>query len=346
MRIRMIKAMALAALLAAAPLAAPVAARDLTVVGFGGGFQDNARKHLFEGYAKASGKPVKDDVYNGEMAKVYAMTKANDVTWDVIMVEAPELARGCEDGVFQKLDWSVIDKSKFIANGTTDCGAGAVGWGTAVFWDKSKFAQGPQNFAEFWDVKKFPGKRSLRFSPKAALESALLADGVAPADVYKTLAAPGGIDRAFAKLDQIKPDIVWWRSGAQPFQLVGSGEVNFSTGFVGRVAAQRKDGKPFDLAWDTLLWSFDYWAVIKGSPNAAEGLKLINYMTDFDPLLGMLKDWPLSPANKTFASRADLRQANPDMLTNNTDRGLFLNTEFWIERGEDLEKRFNTWAAK
>jgi hypothetical protein len=60
----------------------------------------------------------------------------------------------------------------------------------------------------------------------------------------------------------------------------------------------------------------------------------------------MLKDWPLAPANKAFAARADLRQANPDMLTNHTARGLFLDTEFWIERGEDLEKRFNTWAAK
>jgi putative spermidine/putrescine transport system substrate-binding protein len=342
MQFRMIKAIAMAAALTASP----AMARDLTVVGFGGGFQDNARKHLFETYAKASGKPVKDDSYNGEMAKIYAMTKANDVTWDVIMVEAPELARGCEDGAFVKLDWKTIDRSKFIDNGTTDCGAGAVAWGTAVFWDKSKFPTGPQNFAEFWDVKKFPGKRSLRFSPKAALEAAIMADGVAPADVYKVLAAPGGVDRAFAKLDQIKSDIVWWRAGAQPFQLIGSGEVAFSTGFVGRVAAQRKDGKPFDLAWDTLLWSFDYWAVIKGSPNAAEGQKLISHLTDFDPLLAMLKDWPLAPANKTFASRADLRQANPDMLTNHTNRGVFLSTEFWIERGEDLEKRFNSWAAR
>ena len=92
--------------LVAVGLAAAVQAqaRDLMVVGFGGGFQDNARKHLFQGYAKAAGVVVKDDVYNGEMAKIAAQVKARDVTWDVVMVEAPELVRGCEDGSFEKLD--------------------------------------------------------------------------------------------------------------------------------------------------------------------------------------------------------------------------------------------------
>ncbi len=107
-----------------AAAAASASARDLMVVGFGGGFQDNARKHLFQGYAAEKGIKVADDVYNGEMAKIYSMVKSNDVTYDVIMVEAPELARGCEDGVFEKLDWTVIDQKKFIPGGTTACG----GW--------------------------------------------------------------------------------------------------------------------------------------------------------------------------------------------------------------------------
>jgi putative spermidine/putrescine transport system substrate-binding protein len=336
------------ALIAAVALgaASPVAARDLTIVGFGGGFQDNARKHLFQGFAQASGKPVRDDVYNGEMAKIYAMSKANDVTWDVVMVEAPELARGCEDGVFQKIDWTVVDRAKFLPNGSTDCGAGSVAWGTVVFWDRTKLAQGPGNWAEFWDVAKFPGKRSLRFSPKANLEIALLADGVAPAEVYRTLATPAGVERAFAKLERLKPHLVWWRAGAQPFQLIGAGEAVMSTGFAGRVAGQRREGRPLDMAWGTLTWSVDYWAVVRGSPHAAEAMRMINWMTGVDPLVAMAKDWPIAPPVKGFVAREDLRQANPDTLTNFTDRGLFLDTEFWIERGEDLEKRFNAWAAR
>ena len=133
MQMDRMKRVAMSALLGAALLGAgAAAARDLMIVGFGGPFQDNARKHLFKGYEAATGKKVNDDVYNGEMAKIYAMVKAKDVTWDVIMVEAPELARGCEDGIFEKMDWSVVKKSKFIANGTSTCGAGAVLWGVVL----------------------------------------------------------------------------------------------------------------------------------------------------------------------------------------------------------------------
>ena len=167
--------------------AAPADARDLMVVGFGGGFQDNARKHLFQGYARASGAAVKDDVYNGEMAKIVSMVKARDVTWDVVMVEAPELVRGCEDGTFEKLNWNVIDRNKFVGGGTVACGAGAVGWGVTLFYDQKRIADGPKSYAELWDTKKFPGKRSFRYTPKTTLEIALMADGVPFHDVYKAV---------------------------------------------------------------------------------------------------------------------------------------------------------------
>ena len=217
--------MAAAALLLAA---APALARDLTVVGFGGGFQDNARKDIFAPYAAQTGQPLKDDVYNGEMARVYAMQKAGSVDWDVVMVEAPELERGCEDGVFARLDWSVIDRAKFVPNSTSVCGAGAVGWGQALFYDTAKIPNGPKTFVELWDTKRFPGKRLLRNGAKTTLEVALMADGIAPSNVYPVLATREGQDRAFAKLDQIKPDLMFWRSGAQPLQLVGSGDVAYA----------------------------------------------------------------------------------------------------------------------
>ncbi|MCC7060933.1 MAG: extracellular solute-binding protein, partial [Burkholderiaceae bacterium] len=201
---RLLRSAFIAAALAAAAAAPGTAdARDLMVVGFGGGFQDNARKHLFQGYTRATGTPVKDDVYNGEMAKIATMVKAHDVTWDVVMVEAPELVRGCEDGSFEKLDWTVINRSKFVTGGTVACGAGAVGWGVALFYDQKRIAAGPKTYAELWDTKTFPGKRSLRFTPKTTLEIALMADGVAPDQVYKVLATKPGQDRAFSALYKI-----------------------------------------------------------------------------------------------------------------------------------------------
>ena len=326
--------------------AAPADARDLMVVGFGGGFQDNARKHLFQGYTRASGAAVKDDVYNGEMAKIVAMVKARDVTWDVVMVEAPELVRGCEDGTFEKLDWNVIDRSKFVGGGTVACGAGAVGWGVTLFYDQKRIAAGPKNYAELWDTAKFPGKRSFRYTPKTTLEIALMADGVPFHEVYKVLATKAGQDRAFAALDRIKGDIVWWRSGAQPLQFVASGEVAYAVGFVGRTARAAGEGAPYPLLWPTLLYSFDYWAVVKGSPNTAEAMKLINYMTEPAPLLALAQDWAVSPATKAVADDPAVRARNPGMVAKHAEVGLSISTEFWVEYGEDLEKRFNAWAAR
>jgi putative spermidine/putrescine transport system substrate-binding protein len=322
-------------------------ARDLMVVGFGGGFQDNARRDLFQAFAKDTGLPVQDDVYNGEQAKVDAMVKANDVTWDVVMVEAPELQRGCEDGIYARMDWSVVKKDKFGPGGVSACGAGAVGWGVALFYDETKVKDGPTTYPELWDLKKYPGKRSLRSGAKMSLEVALLADGVPKDEVYKVLATKEGQDRAFKKLDEIKPQIVWWKSGAQPLQFVGSGEVTYAVGYVGRTAAAAaKDGAHYPLLWKTLLYSYDEWAVVKGSPNQAEAMKFVDYVTDPKPLTALAQNWAVSPATTAVADDPAVKAKNPAMVANHSDDGLFIDTEFWTEHGDDLEKRFAIWAAQ
>jgi putative spermidine/putrescine transport system substrate-binding protein len=262
------------------------------------------------------------------------------------MVEAPELVRGCEDGVFEKIDWSVVDKSKFIPAGIATCGAGAVGWGVTMFYDQARVAAGPSDFAGFWDVQKFPGKRSLRSMAKTTLEIALMADGVSPADVYAVLRTPAGQQRAFAKLDQIKPHVVWWKSGAQPLQLVGSGEVAYAIGFVGRTIRAADGGARYPILWNTLLYSFDYWAVVRNAPHRAEGMKLIQYMTDAKPLTALAQDWAVSPATAAVANDPEIARRNPGMVASHAAKGLFIDTDFWVENGEDLEAKFNAWLAR
>lgn len=326
-------------------LASSAAARDLTVVGFGGGFQDSAREHLFQSFAKEKGITVADDVYNGEMAKIYSMVEVGDTTIDVIMVEAPELVRGCEDGVFEPLNYEIVDKTKFVESAVHECGVGGAGWGVTVFYDKARHATGPSDLAEFWDVEKFPGKRSLRTGPKITLEVALMADGVALADVYDVLSTPEGIDRAFAKLDEIKGDIVWWKSGAQPLQFIGSGEVDYAFGYTGRIIRAIDEGGDYDMNWNTLVYSVDYWAVVAGTPKEQEAMEMIDWITDTAPLKNQTNAYPASPANKEINADPEIRAKNPGMVLNHADTGLFISTEFWIANGDDLEARFTSWAA-
>ncbi|WP_158970574.1 ABC transporter substrate-binding protein [Chachezhania sediminis] len=337
--------------LLALPLALGLAtagqARDLTIVGFGGGYQDSAREHLFEAYEKATGTPVSDDVYNGEMAKIYAMVDSGNVTYDIVMIEAPEMVRACEDGVLAQIDYDVIEKSKFIPSAIATCGVGGTGWGAAMFYNNDKHPDGPQTFADFWDTEKFPGKRSLRSGPKMTLEAAIMADGVPAAEVYDVLSTPEGVDRAFAKLDEIKDDIVWWTSGAQPLQFVGSGEVDYALAYTGRVLkAANTEGLPYSLHWDTLLYSIDYWTVIAGSEYEGEAMKMIDFITDMDQLKNQAAVWAISPAVKEFIADPEMAEKNSGAVLNHSDEGLFIDTEFWIEHGDDLNARFASWAAQ
>jgi putative spermidine/putrescine transport system substrate-binding protein len=177
----------------------------------------------------------------------------------------------------------------------------------------------------------------MRRGTRMTLEIALMGDGVAPADVYKVLATPQGQQRAFAALDRLRPHLTFWTGGQQPIELVNSGEVAYAVGFVGRVANGIRAGARYNLRWSTLLYAYDSWAVVRGSANAAQGMRLIEHITSPGPLLELTRLWPINP---------DVRARNPLMMTNHQAGGLEINTEFWLENGPDLEQRFASWLNR
>ena len=191
----------IAVVLAAMSLLAGAAHADVTVISFGGTNQKAQAKAFYEPYAKATGSKVVPGEYNGEQAKIKAMVEAKNVSWDVVEVESPELARGCEEGLYEKLDMGKIGpKADFVPASLTECGIGIFVWSTVIAYNADALKTVPTSWADFWDTKKIPGKRGMRKGARYNLEFALLADGVKPADVYKVLATPAGADRAFKKL--------------------------------------------------------------------------------------------------------------------------------------------------
>jgi len=340
----MIRALTLLAALAVATPA--LAQRELTVVAGGGQLQDHMRRTLFETFTRATGVPVRDSSYDYNVGPIRAMVQARNVTWDVVLVEAPDLIRGCEDGIFERIDWSVVNRAKFLSGGAETCGAGAIGWGVSVFRDVNRNPTGPSNWQEFWDVQRFPGRRTLRRGARMTLEIALMGDGVPAAEVYRVLATPQGQQRAFAALDRIRPHLHFWTGGQQPLELVNAGEVAYAVGFVGRTANAIRGGARLDLNWDTLLFSYDYWAVVRGSPQAANGMRLIEHMTNPAPLRALTELWPINPVTAEVANDPAVRARNPLMMSNHQDRGLRIDTEFWLDQGPDLEQRFAAWLNR
>src|SRR5690348_3853114 len=214
--------------------AAAASAAELTVVNFGGANADAQKVAYYQPFEQKTGNKVTAVEYNGETAKIKAMVEAKHVNWDVVEVESGDLGRGCDEGLYEKLDWSKIaKKSELIPESPSACGVGFFVWSTAIAYNADKLKTAPTGWADFWDVKKFPGKRALRKGARGNLEFALMADGVAPKDVYKVLATKAGQDRAFKKLDELKPNIQWWEAGAQPPQFLVAGDVVMSSAFNG-----------------------------------------------------------------------------------------------------------------
>lgn len=340
----------LVALAASASLLASTASaqNQLTVVNFGGTVAAAEKKAFFEPFEKSQGVKIVSVEYNGEQAKVKTMVEAKAVTWDVVEVETADLARGCDEGLFEKIDWSKIgNKADFQPAAIHECGVGVFVWSTVMAYNADKLKQGPASWAEFWDVKKFVGKRGLRKGPRYNLEFALMADGVKPADVYKVLATKEGADRAFKKLGELRPHIQWWETGAQPAQLLVAGDVTLSVAFNGRIDAAQREGKNLKISWPGAIYDLDVWTVPKGARNKELSQKFIAYASSAEAQAEFARQISYGPVNnKALAKLTPKILADLPTSPANGKGSLQFDTKFWADQGEALEKRFASWSAQ
>ena len=328
---------------------APASARDLTVVSWGGNYQDAQKEIYFDPFSQKEGKPVLAESWDGGIGVIAAKTQAGEPNWDVVQVEAEELALGCFDGMYEPIDWEALGgKDKFIDAAVSDCGVGAIVWSTALSYDSDKLKTAPTSWADFWDVKEFPGKRGLRRGPKYSLEFALMADGVAPKDVYDVLSTPEGVDRAFKKLDEIKSDIVWWESGAQPLQFLKSGQVVMTAAYNGRITGINKtENTHFKVVWDGSIYAVDSWVILKGSPNAKEAMDFITFASAVENQVKLPNYIAYGLPNKEAAAEvpAELQSELPT-APDNIANAIPLNVSFWTDNIEALTQRFDAWVAQ
>ena len=334
----------------AALSALPAAAQELTVVSWGGSYSDSQREAFLKPYAKDTGAKVTEEEYNGEIAKIRAMVETNSVTWDVIDIDTQTALAACAEGILEEIDWDKLglDRSKFIGAELQDCAVPNIVYATIVAYDTTKMNPGPTKIADLFDLATFPGKRGLQKNPFVNLEWALLADGVPMADVYTVLNTPEGVDRAFAKLDTIKSEVVWWEAGAQPPQLLADGQVAITSAWNGRIFGAIKDeGKPFKIVWDAQGFDWDWWAMPKGGPHVEEGYKFINYASQPDKMAEQTKYISYGPSNRDAVPNID-PTVLPDLPTapDNMGNVLMVDPQFWADKGEELRERFNAWLAQ
>ncbi len=243
--------------------------------------------------------------WDGEMAKLEKAVSSRKFDGDVIGLALPRAVEACEKGLLEKIDSGSLPPGADGTPAGADFVPGAIGpcWvGSMVYAQvmihSPRLKRAPSSLAGFFDRQKFPGRRALsRASPKYNLEMALLADGVAPGQVYPMLETPEGLDRAYNKLAALNP--IWAHDSIGALRWLANGQVVMATALTGDVYDfSDKEFAP-GIIWDHQLYEFDAFAIPFGNPNKRRAMDFIAYATGSVPLAGVASAVPYGPARRS-----------------------------------------------
>lgn len=338
-----------------------VQAQEVTVMSWGGAYTKSQVEAYHKPFTAQTGIKIVSVDAGNPATPIKAQVEAGNVSIDVADVEFSDAVRLCDEGLLEEIDVSMLPAAPdgtaaiddFIDGALQDCAVANIVWSTVVAYNTANVSMTPVSIGDFFDTAKIPGKRGLRKSAKATLEMALMADGVLADDVYDILDTDEGVDRAFAKLDSIKADIVWWEAGAQPPQLLADGEVVMSTAYNGRIFnAAIAENQPLEIVWDGQILDFDLFVVPKGAPNKEAAMQFIAYATDTQRLADQASWISYGPARKSSGALVGMYSdgktpMGPHMPTAaaNLGNALVNNFEFWVDKDAELNERFNAWLA-
>ena len=254
---------------AALALATTAQARDLTVVSWGGAYQDAQKKVYFEPFKKATSVPMNDESWDGGIGVLRAKVQGGAATWDVVQVESDELAVGCEEGLFEKIEYSKIGgEAAYLPPTVNPCGVGAIVYDFVLGYDKDKLKDAPKGWADFFDTKKYPGKRA----PASGSE-----DHAGDCPHRRRRRAEGRLQGAGhrrghrarvqeARHHQERHRLVEGRRPAAAAARVRRSGDDLGLQRPHRHRQQERE-EELRMVWDGALFTLDSWVILKGSPN-------------------------------------------------------------------------------
>lgn len=312
----------------------PGAAREIRIIAAGGQSGVSVQKGYIDLFTAKTGiKVIREDTTGTPLGKLRAMVESGRIDSVLHEIGGPALAQALALNLVQPLRWTAINPAAMFPEARHSHGLGYQYFSVVPAWRSD--ATPLTNWADFWDVQKFPGKRSLPDIPYYSLPIALLADGVSPQSLY-----PIDFDRAFKSLDRIKKHVsVWWGTGAQAPQLLADNEVQYAAVYSGRVAGNTKYGFTFNqgqlgigyfvipqgAADDQRLAAYRLLREFTLAENQAEAAKVISYTGSSPDLDKLLPKEKLAQFPTTKENRA--KQVLP-------------NDMFWFMNAAGVEKRW------
>jgi len=280
-----------------------------------------------------------------DIAKLKVMVESKNVSWDVLHTSPFLVDQNCGT-LFEPLDTDIIDLSKIPADMVSECAVPVAMSATVLLYDANKYKGDnvPKSWADFFDTKKFPGTRGIaKAAQYGQIEAALLADGVAPDDLY-----PLDFDRALKKLDGIRDDLVYYETGAQQQQQIESGDVDMLIGWPGRVYAAVQNGADFEPVWEAALYLPDVLAVAKDAKNKDTAMEYINFALTDGPQAAYADELPYAAVNTDVAPPSDaaIDKFAPTQQKIAEYHVLGLNSAWWSKNMSDMTKRWTAWVTR
>jgi len=339
----------------------PAEAEDtLAIATWGGAYGQSQSVAYFEPFTQKTGIKIDTETYDGTLAAIKAKISGSAPPIDVVDVSAGALDTLCRDGLLETMDRAALAAAPsgesatddYLAGGLTSCGVASVAWSAAMAFDRQAFPKAkPSKLADLLDPKRFPGKRALPNGPRFTLELALLADGVEPGNVYQELGTAEGADRAFAALDKIKPEILWWDQAKDPISWLIEGKAAMAAGYSGRIFRAAVSARQrIDVLWEGQIYDLDLWAIPKAAKNKDEAKRFIAFATEPAQMAlqaeliayGPMRKSAIALVGKHPKIGIEMKSYLPT-APDNFQKALKFDEAWWSAHGEALGKRFQTW---
>lgn len=311
----------------------------LTITSWGGSYHDMVRRVFVDPFTAETGIQVQM-VDNGDMAKVKAQVLSNAVDWDVIDAPAGFATSGVKENLWEELDPSLATMEGLLQQPHTHYMPIYL-YSGGLLWHAERTPDGkhPVDFAGFFDVEQFPGRRCMRSLAQETLEMALVADGVAPADLY-----PLDVERAFAKLDQIKPHVSKFAASTpEQSASVAQNEADFSYSYYNRVKAFQDNGTPLDFSFEQTNNALDFFAVPRGSKNKEAAMRFIEFALRPE----QQKAWALAGfyMPNHVATLNEIRKSPEGSYLPDLESGknVIVDPEWWGDNLTDVQRRYSEW---
>ena len=325
--------------------AEPPKPAQIVVNDSGGAMQNAMRAAFYAEFEKRYGIKVVN-TSPVDLGKLQAMVKSDNIEWAVTEIGGQDAILAEKFGLFEPLDLKVIDLSnypKHLQNRKSVFPKGVystvMGYRTDVFKEGSR----PKTWAEFWDVQKFPGPRTMQNAPIDNLEFALLADGVTPDKLY-----PIDVDRAFKKLDQIKKHVaVWWTTGAQSAQVLIDKEAVLGTAWNGRYYVLIDQGAPIAIEWNQGVMKESSFGIPKGAKDAYWGQKFLSLVAvaKAQGVYANIIGYPglnLEAIKFTDAKLIPFLPTSPE----NFPKQWWTDLAWWADNGPAVTERWSRWMLQ